>query len=61
MWACVQAFGTNSRLCPIHRHFRVVVVVEKAEAYTRLAPPLLNRFEKQVGVYVGLFVFCSSF
>lgn len=24
------AFGTNSRLCPIHRQFRVIVVVEKA-------------------------------
>jgi RZ type zinc finger domain/AAA domain (dynein-related subfamily) len=42
------AFGTHSRLCPIHRDFRVVVIVEKVEAYTRLAPPLLNRFEKQV-------------
>lgn len=42
------AFGTHSRLCPIHRAFRVIVVVEKVEAYTRLAPPLLNRFEKQV-------------
>lgn len=27
---------------------RVVVVKEKAQAYERLAPPLLNRFEKQV-------------
>lgn len=42
------AFGTYTRLCVIHRNFRVVVVVEKDEAYTRLAPPLLNRFEKQV-------------
>jgi hypothetical protein len=42
------AFGTYTRLCPIHRNFRVVVIVEKREAYTRLAPPLLNRFEKQV-------------
>lgn len=42
------AFGTHSRLCPIHRNFRIVVVVEKNDAYTRLAPPLLNRFEKQV-------------
>ena len=42
------AFGTHSRLCPIHRKFRVVVVVEKDDAYNRLAPPLLNRFEKQV-------------
>ena len=42
------AFGSSSRLCPIHRKFRIVVVVEKVDAYTRLAPPLLNRFEKQV-------------
>ena len=42
------AFGTHSRLCPIDPKFRVVVVVEKEDAYTRLAPPLLNRFEKQV-------------
>lgn len=42
------AFGTHSRLCPIHPAFRVVVVVEKVDAYERLAPPLLNRFEKQV-------------
>jgi hypothetical protein len=42
------AFGTHSRLCPIHESFRVVVMVEKADAYNRLAPPLLNRFEKQV-------------
>jgi hypothetical protein len=42
------AFGTHSRLCPIDPTFRVIVVVEKEDAYTRLAPPLLNRFEKQV-------------
>eukprot|EP00656_Telonema_subtile_P027205 TRINITY_DN2923_c0_g1_i1.p1 TRINITY_DN2923_c0_g1~~TRINITY_DN2923_c0_g1_i1.p1 ORF type:complete len:2755 (-),score=765.54 TRINITY_DN2923_c0_g1_i1:91-8355(-) len=42
------AFGTHSRLCPIQRGFRVVVVVEASDAYNRLAPPLLNRFEKQV-------------
>lgn len=42
------AFGTYTRLCPIHKHFRIIVIVEKEEAYTRLAPPLLNRFEKQV-------------
>ena len=40
------AFGTHSRLCPILQNFRVIVVVEKVEAYTLLAPPLLNRFEK---------------
>jgi hypothetical protein len=38
------ALGTSSRLCPVHLDFRIVVVVEKLEAYTRLAPPLLNRF-----------------
>lgn len=42
------AFGSYTKLCPLHRSFRVVVVVEKKEAYTKLAPPLLNRFEKQV-------------
>ena len=42
------AFGTHSRLCPIDPKFRVIVVVEKDDAYTRLAAPLLNRFEKQV-------------
>ena len=42
------AFGTHSRLCPIDPNFRVIVIVEKNDAYTRLAPPLLNRFEKQV-------------
>jgi hypothetical protein len=42
------AFGTHSRLCPIDPAFRVIVVVETTDAYTRLAPPLLNRFEKQV-------------
>eukprot|EP00954_Amorphochlora_amoebiformis_P012796 1002248-Amorphochlora_amoeboformis.AAC.1 len=42
------AFGTASRLCEIHRSFRVIVIVEKIDAYNRLAPPLLNRFEKQV-------------
>ena len=42
------AFGTHTRQCRIHKSFRIVVVVEKLDAYTRLAPPLLNRFEKQV-------------
>ena len=42
------AFGTHSRLCPIDPAFRVIVIVEATDAYTRLAPPLLNRFEKQV-------------
>eukprot|EP01048_Picozoa_sp_COSAG05_P017147 COSAG05_NODE_2300_length_3258_cov_2.192149_1_plen_1074_part_01 len=42
------AFGTHSRLCPIDPNFRVIVVVEKNDAYTKLAAPLLNRFEKQV-------------
>lgn len=42
------AFGTHSRLCPIDPSFRVIVVVEAIDAYTKLAPPLLNRFEKQV-------------
>ena len=48
------AFGTHSRLCPIDPRFRVIVVVEKEDAYTRLAPPLLNRFEKQVMERAGM-------
>ena len=40
--------GTSSKLCPIHNDFRVIVIVECHEAYLKLAPPLLNRFEKQV-------------
>jgi hypothetical protein len=42
------AFGTSYVLCPLVEQFRVVVVVDQADAYTKLAPPLLNRFEKQV-------------
>ena len=42
------AFGTSNRLCEIHPSFRAIVITEKIDAYNRLAPPLLNRFEKQV-------------
>ena len=42
------ALGTNSRLCPVHVTFRVIVVVDREQAYNILPPPLLNRFEKQV-------------
>ena len=42
------AMGTNSRLCPVHNDFRVIVIVDAEQAYHQLAPPLLNRFEKQV-------------
>ena len=42
------AHGTHSKQCAIHVNFRVVVVVEIVDAYHHLAPPLLNRFEKQV-------------
>jgi hypothetical protein len=42
------AFGSHSRLCPIHASFRIICIVDKYDAYTKLAPPLLNRFEKQV-------------
>jgi hypothetical protein len=42
------AFGTYTRPCEVHQDFRVVVVVDRTEAYTKLAAPLLNRFEKQV-------------
>jgi hypothetical protein len=42
------AHGSKAKQCPIHRLFRVIVVTETYDAYYRLAPPLLNRFEKQV-------------
>ena len=42
------ALGKHSRLCPVHDDFRVIVVVDCEDAFNRLAPPLLNRFEKQV-------------
>ncbi|CAD7944987.1 unnamed protein product [Amoebophrya sp. A25] len=44
------AHGSSSKQCPIHHKFRVIVIVEKADAWTKLAPPLLNRFEKQIFV-----------
>ncbi|CAK0799979.1 unnamed protein product [Prorocentrum cordatum] len=42
------AHGSKAKQCPIHRLFRVIVVTEMYDAYYRLPPPLLNRFEKQV-------------
>ena len=48
------AHGASSKQCPIHHKFRVIVIVEKSDAWTRLAPPLLNRFEKQIFVRLQL-------
>jgi energy-coupling factor transporter ATP-binding protein EcfA2 len=42
------SLGTHSKLCPIHKLFRIVVIAEKFDAYTKLAPPLLNRLEKHI-------------
>ena len=42
------AHGSKAKQCPMHRRFRVIVVTEIHDAYFRLAPPLLNRFEKQI-------------
>ena len=50
---CVRiAHGSTVKQCPIHRLFRAIVITEIHDAYHRLAyhrlaPPLLNRFEKQ--------------
>jgi hypothetical protein len=41
------ALGTHSRLCPVHPRFRLLVTIDRRRALA-LAPPLLNRFEKQV-------------
>jgi len=40
------ARGAASRQCPLHRDFRIIVVVDAQDSW-RMAPPLLNRFEKQ--------------
>jgi hypothetical protein len=42
------AHGSKAKQCPIDRLFRVIVITEISDAYLRLAPPLLNRFEKQI-------------
>lgn len=42
------AHGSKAKLCPIHPKFRIIVITEISDAYFRLAPPLLNRFEKQI-------------
>eukprot|EP00929_Paragymnodinium_shiwhaense_P043162 TRINITY_DN22233_c0_g2_i1.p1 TRINITY_DN22233_c0_g2~~TRINITY_DN22233_c0_g2_i1.p1 ORF type:complete len:3205 (-),score=983.73 TRINITY_DN22233_c0_g2_i1:80-9475(-) len=42
------AHGSMSKQCPIHKLFRIIVVVEEHDAYYKLPAPLLNRFEKQV-------------
>jgi hypothetical protein len=42
------AIGARSQQCRVAEGFRVVVVVEKTQAYNELDLPLLNRFEKQV-------------
>ncbi|CAE7766394.1 rnf213a [Symbiodinium sp. CCMP2592] len=42
------AHGSKAKQCPIHHLFRVIVITEISDAYFRLAPPLLNRFEKQI-------------
>ena len=39
------AIGSRSQLCPVHESFKVVVIVEAEQAYSRLDLPLLNRFE----------------
>jgi len=44
------AHGASSKECPVHHLFRIIVIVEKWDAWNTLAPPLLNRFEKQVFV-----------
>merc|ERR1719174_2630232 len=42
------AHGSKSNLREVHVNFRVIVITEISDAYFRLAPPLLNRFEKQI-------------
>ena len=42
------AIGTRSQLCQVLPGFRIVVIVDRREAYQNLDLPLLNRFEKQM-------------
>eukprot|EP01080_Neovahlkampfia_damariscottae_P004913 gene4913-8502_t len=42
------AVGTYSKTCVVHQKFRIILIVDKQNAYSRLTPPLLNRFEKQL-------------
>jgi hypothetical protein len=42
------AFGMHSGLFQVHANFRIICIVDKADAYRHMAPPFLNRFEKQV-------------
>jgi len=51
------AHGSKAmKQCPVHRLFRIIVVTEISDAYYRLAPPLLNRFEKQIFLRKDLMV-----
>eukprot|EP00026_Physarum_polycephalum_P000039 Phypoly_transcript_00039.p1 GENE.Phypoly_transcript_00039~~Phypoly_transcript_00039.p1 ORF type:complete len:2184 (+),score=253.33 Phypoly_transcript_00039:2045-8596(+) len=40
------AIGRHNESCVVNHNFKVVVVVDPLDAYHRLAPPFLNRFEK---------------
>ncbi|KAG2374157.1 hypothetical protein C9374_010994 [Naegleria lovaniensis] len=40
------AFGNESVTCAVHDNFRIVVIAEASDAYSKLAAPFLNRLEK---------------
>ena len=40
------AFGESSVMCSVHDEFRIIVIAEASDAYTKLAAPFLNRLEK---------------
>ncbi|EFC45119.1 hypothetical protein NAEGRDRAFT_79490 [Naegleria gruberi] len=42
------AFGNSSVTCPVHDNFRIIIIAEASDAYTKLAIPFLNRMEKHV-------------
>ncbi|KAL9656881.1 hypothetical protein ABK040_004415 [Willaertia magna] len=44
------AFGSSSVTCPVDDNFRIIVIAETNDAYTKLAPPFLNRLEKHIFV-----------
>jgi hypothetical protein len=51
------AIGSRSSLCPVVDGFRLIVIAEQDYAYRSLDLPLLNRFEKQVKLFL-IFLRC---
>ncbi len=46
--------GRHSESCLVKENFKVIVVVDPYDAYFRLSPPFLNRFEKHTLDYIDV-------